>query len=76
MDLRTLLAAVLGVALGAVFLVAPGFVVQAHTAWRRPPEKGGDYGASAQPADWLRTIVQAVGALLVAFGLYFAWTLV
>jgi len=76
MDLRTLLAAVLGVGLGAVFLVSPEFVVQVQTAWRLPPDRGGDYGSETQPANWLGTGVRVVGALLVAGGLYFAWTLV
>lgn len=74
MDLRTLLAAVLGVVLGAVLLAAPEFVIQAQTAGRLPTDRGGEYGDESVPTTW-RRIVRGVGVLLVIAGLYFAWTL-
>ncbi|MGQ4556637.1 hypothetical protein [Halobellus sp. GM3] len=43
-DARTLAAAVLGVALGLVFVVAPETVLQVHTAGRLPRDRHGRYG--------------------------------
>lgn len=71
-DLRTLLAAVLGVALGATCLLAPETVVRVHLAGRRPRDAGGEYGADAGvPARW-RRLVRVVGTGVLAAGLYFA----
>ncbi|UPW01684.1 hypothetical protein M0R88_06175 [Halorussus gelatinilyticus] len=70
MDFRTLLAAVLGVGLGLFFLAAPDAVVRMHAAGRRPPGRGGEYGADSGGGRW-RRVVQAVGVALVAVGLYF-----
>jgi hypothetical protein len=84
-DIRTLAAAVLGVALGVVCLVAPGTVVRVQTAGRLPEDRYGRYGqdgASSDgdadaglPARWVG-LVRAVGAALVVAGAYFGWTLV
>jgi hypothetical protein len=73
MDLRTLLAAVLGVGLGLFFLASPEAVVRIHTAGRRPPGRGGEYGEDAVAGRW-RRLVQAVGVALVGAGLYFGAT--
>ena len=73
MDLRTALAAVLGVGLGLFCLAYPEAVVRAHTAGRRPTDRGGEYGTSSPPERW-RRLVQLVGVALVAVGLYFAST--
>ncbi|WP_137284156.1 hypothetical protein [Halorussus salinisoli] len=73
MDLRTLLAAVLGVGLGLLFVAAPEAVVKIHTAGRRPPGRGGEYGEESVAGRW-RRLVQAVGIALVAVGLYFGAT--
>jgi len=47
-DVRTLAAAVLGVALGVVFVVAPGTILQVHTAGRLPQDRRGRYGEDGQ----------------------------
>jgi hypothetical protein len=47
-DVRTLAAAVLGVALGVVFVVAPGTILQVHTAGRLPRDRRGRYGEDGQ----------------------------
>jgi hypothetical protein len=70
MDLRTLLAALLGVGLGLLFVAAPESVVQVHTAGRRPTGRGGEYGEESVAGRW-RRLVQVVGVALVAAGLYF-----
>jgi hypothetical protein len=86
-DVRTLAAAVLGVALGVVCLIAPGTIVRIHTAGRLPQDRYGRYGEDGGsggdgdeadgglPTRWIR-LVQAVGVVLVIGGAYFAWTLV
>jgi len=71
-DLRTLLAAVLGLLLGVVCLVAPGTVVRVQTAGRRPTGRDGEYGTDAVPGRW-RRLVQAVGVGLVVAGAYFGY---
>jgi len=74
MDLRTLLAAVLGVGLGLFFLAAPEAVVRIHTAGRRPPGRGGEYGEESAENRW-RRLVQVAGVAFVAAGLYFGATI-
>jgi hypothetical protein len=85
-DVRTLAAAVLGVALGIVCLVAPGTIVRVQTAGRLPQDRYGRYGedgasggdddgAGGLPTRWIR-LVQAVGVVLLVGGAYFGWTLV
>ncbi|WP_276299616.1 hypothetical protein [Halorussus lipolyticus] len=73
MDIRTLLAGVLGVGLGLFFLAAPEAVVQIHTAGRRPPGRDGEYGEESVADRW-RRLVQVVGIALVGVGLYFGTT--
>ncbi|MFB6125490.1 MAG: hypothetical protein ABEJ59_05980 [Halanaeroarchaeum sp.] len=75
MDLRTLAAAVLGIAVGVLFVAAPDTLVQIQTAGRIPSERHGEYGTDATTGRW-RRLVQAVGVALLFGGLYFAWTLV
>ena len=83
-DVRTLAAAVLGVALGVVCLVAPGTIVQVQTAGRLPQDRYGRYGEDGDsageadggfPTRWIR-LVQAVGVALLVGGAYVGWTLV
>jgi hypothetical protein len=71
-DVRTLLAAVLGVLLGLLCLFAPGTVVRTHTVGRRPDGHGGEYGDDAVPARW-RRLVQALGGGCLLLGLYFGY---
>jgi hypothetical protein len=72
-DLRTLLSAVLGVALGLLLLAAPDAVIRAQTAGRLPPDRRGEYGSdSGVPTRW-RRLTQAIGVALVLAGLYFGW---
>jgi len=71
MDVRTLLAAVLGVGLGAFLLAYPDAVIRAHLAGRGPPGRTGEYGDDSPPARW-RRLVRLVGVVGVLAGLYFA----
>ncbi|MFC7082037.1 hypothetical protein [Halorussus caseinilyticus] len=71
MDLRTLLAAVLGIGLGLFCLAYPEAVVRMHTAGRRPTGRGGEYGTESVAGRW-RRLVRVVGVALVAVGLYFS----
>jgi len=72
-DVRTLLAAVLGVLLGLLCLLAPGAVVRTQTVGRRPDGRGGEYGSDAVPARW-RRLVRALGGGCLLLGLYFGYT--
>jgi hypothetical protein len=74
MDLRTLLAAVLGVGLGVFFVAYPEVVVRVHTAGRRPTGRSGEYGEGSVSERW-RRVVQVVGVAVIALGLYFGATL-
>jgi hypothetical protein len=71
MDARTLLSAVLGVGLGLLLVAYPDAVVRAQTAGRLPDDRHGEYGEEAVSTQW-RRLVQAVGLVVVAAGLYFA----
>jgi hypothetical protein len=73
-DLRTLLAAVLGVVLGVVCLVAPGVVVRAHSVGRGPHDRSGEYGTDGSPSSRVRLLVRLVGVACVIAGAYFAAT--
>ncbi|MFB6117497.1 hypothetical protein [Halosegnis sp.] len=68
-DPRTLAAAVLGVGLGLLMLVAPGLVVRVHTVGRVPGGRG-EYG-SDDAAPRLRLLVRAVGVGVLLAGVYF-----
>ncbi|MFB6093572.1 MAG: hypothetical protein ABEJ77_01340 [Halanaeroarchaeum sp.] len=67
-DLRTLLAAVLGVVLGVVFLVFPEAIVRVHLAGRLPRDRGGSYGSAPPVRDRWRRVVQAVGLAALLLG--------
>lgn len=71
--IRELLAAVLGVGLGIIFLVAPGFIIKIHTLGRGPQDRHGDFGSHAVDSKW-QWVVRAFGLGLVAAGAYFAYT--
>lgn len=72
-DLRTLLAAGLGLLLGAIFLLAPGAVVRVHTVGRRPHDRSGEYGNdAAAPARFL-LLVRTVGVGCLLAGGYFGY---
>jgi len=75
MDTRTVLAAVLGVGLGLLLLLAPGSVLTVQTAGRLPPDRSGEYGTDGDGSATIRRLVRAVGVALVAGGLYFGWQL-
>ncbi|MFB6079940.1 MAG: hypothetical protein ABEJ81_02890 [Haloferacaceae archaeon] len=69
-DPRTLLAAVLGIGLGALSVASPGTVVRIHAAGRIPSDRGGEYGTTSVP-DRARWIVRLLGVACLALGGYF-----
>jgi len=71
MDLRTLLAAVLGALLGLLCLLAPEAVVRVHLAGRTRPDRHGEYGDDSVGSDRLLLLVRGVGVVLLAGGGYF-----
>ena len=73
MDTRTVLAAVLGVGLGLVFVAAPGAVLTAYTAGRTPQDRRGEYGSADGGGSRFHTLIRAVGVGFVLAGLYFGW---
>ena len=73
-DLRTLLAAALGIGLGLLLLARPEAVIRAHTAGRLPQDRGGEYGTDAQASGRTRQLVQLLGAASLLVGLYFGAT--
>jgi hypothetical protein len=73
MDTRTVLAAVLGVGLGLVFVAAPGAVLTAYTAGRTSPDRRGEYGSADGGSSRFHWLIRAVGVAFVCGGLYFGW---
>lgn len=71
MHLRTLLAAILGVVLGALLVAYPEAVVRAHLFGRVPGGRGSEYGADAAVSGRRRRLVQLIGVGMVLAGLYF-----
>ncbi|MFB6299091.1 MAG: hypothetical protein ABEH65_02400 [Halobacteriales archaeon] len=74
-DLRTLLAAVLGIVIGVLCLVYPGAIIRIQTVGRLPHDRSGEYGAGATTPERWRRIVQAVGLGVLVVGAYFGVTL-
>ena len=72
MDVRTLLAAGLGVALGLLLVAYPDAVVSAQTAGRLPRDRGGEYGTDAAASGRVRTLVRGLGVVVTLLGVYFA----
>lgn len=72
-DVRIVTAAVLGLGLGALFLVYPEAVVRVHTVGRIPGDRTGEYGEASVPDRW-RRVVQLVGVGILAAGGYFGAT--
>jgi hypothetical protein len=75
MDYRTLLAAVLGVGLGIVFVVSPATIVKIHTTGRRPRDQHGEWGGDDGGFETYHRLVQGIGVVVILFGLYFGATL-
>jgi hypothetical protein len=73
-DLRTLLAAVLGVGLGALLLAYPEAVIRIQTAGRLPHDRGGEYGSASSAPDRWRRLVQLLGVVVLVTGVYFGAT--
>ena len=70
-DLRTLLAAVLGVGLGLLLLGYPEAVVRVQTAGRLPQDRSGEYGSDAAVPQRWRRLVQGLGLVALLAGIYF-----
>lgn len=73
-DLRTLIAAVLGVGLGALVIAYPEVVIRAQTTGRVPHDRGGEYGSASSVPDRWRLLVRALGVVVLLVGLYFGAT--
>jgi len=76
MDYRTLLAAVLGVGLGLVFVASPETIIKVHTTGRRPQDQHGEWGGDDAGFEKYHRLVQGVGVVAILFGLYFGATVV
>lgn len=74
MDLRTVLAAVLGVGVGLFLLAYPRAVIDAHLAGRTPRDRGGRYGSGSAASHRWHRLVQLLGAASILLGLYFGTT--
>ena len=72
-DLRTILAAVLGIALGLALVAFPEAVLQVQTAGRLPTDRRGEYGQAGSVSGRTRLVIRALGAACVALGCYFGW---
>lgn len=70
-DLRTALAAVLGIGLGALLIAFPEVAIRAHTAGRLPHDRGGKYGKESSPPDRWLLVVRALGVVVFLGGVYF-----
>lgn len=75
-DLRTVLAAVLGIGLGLVLVAFPVAVIRVQTVGRLPDDRGDEYGRPASPPDSWRRVIQGIGVGLVVAGLYFGASVV
>lgn len=73
-DLRTLLAAALGIGLGVLFVVYPQAVIRVQTVGRLPHDRGGEYGEDAASTDRWQWVVRLLGVGVLAAGVYFGAT--
>ncbi len=73
-DLRTFIAAVLGVGLGALLVAYPEVVIRAQTAGRVPHDRGGEYGSASSISDRWRWLVRLLGVVVLVMGVYFGAT--
>jgi hypothetical protein len=71
-ELREALAAVLGVALGVLFVAFPGLVVRIQTAGTRPDRQPGPTGEAPTDMGVWYWLIRGLGALFILGGLYFA----
>ncbi len=74
-DLRTLVAAVLGIGLGALLVAYPEAVIRAQTAGRVPHDQRGEYGSASPVPDRWRRLVRLLGVAVLVIGVYFGATL-
>lgn len=72
MALRELLAAVLSVGLGLVFLTYPAAVIRIQTAGRYPTGRRGEYGTDGEPPEQWQLLVRVIGVLAILAGLAIA----
>jgi len=73
MDLRTTLAALLGIGLGLLLIAVPDAVLTAYAAGRVPHDRTGEYGTDRGGSPRLQRLVQVVGVVVLGGGLYFGW---
>lgn len=66
------LAAILGVAFGALMVAYPGVVLAVQTAGTRPDRQPGPNGEAPGDGGVMETLVRVVGVGFVLAGLYFA----
>jgi hypothetical protein len=60
-DLRTVLAAVLGIGLGLVLIAFPAAVIRVQTVGRLPHDRGSEYGQGSEPPERWLVVVRGVG---------------
>lgn len=70
-DVRTVLAAVLGVGVGLVLVAYPDAVVRMYLAGRVPGDRSGEYGDDGRAPKRWRQIVRVLGVGTVVTGGYF-----
>ncbi|UWG46855.1 putative membrane protein [Halanaeroarchaeum sp. HSR-CO] len=70
-EFRTLLAAVLGVGLGALFVVYPEAIVRIQTAGKLPHDRGSDYGTDSRSSNRVRWAIRLLGVGALIAGVYF-----
>lgn len=70
-DLRTVLAAVLGIGLGLLLVAFPAAIIRVQTVGRLPDDRGGEYGQAVEPPRRWLLVVRGVGIVLIVTGMYF-----
>ncbi|WP_255198451.1 hypothetical protein [Halorarius litoreus] len=73
-DYRTLAAAVLGVGLGVLLIVAPEGILRVQFTGRVPGDRHGEYGSDDGYSPRLVLLVRAIGVLVLLAGGYFGAT--
>lgn len=71
-ETREALSAVLGIAVGLVFIAYPGLIIRVQTAGTRPDRQPGPDGDSPSEGGLWFWMIRGLGAVFLLGGLYFA----